>query len=340
MYPRGFTILAALGLSAVFGLASARAADHIRVAIVSSLASAPFLVADAKGYFKDQGLEAELIHFDSAQPVAVAVTSGDVDFGSTGLTDAFFILANQGALKVIGAGTWERPGFYGLGVIVSNQAYDGGLKSFEGFSGHSAGITQLGTPLHYTLGIVLAKHGVDLKTVRVLALQSNPNVASAITGGQIDSAVLSSGNIFALVNKGNAHLMGWLADEFPDEQGDGTFTSTKLANERPDTVKHFLAAFRKAEKTWDDAFLDADGKRVDQPDAPAMIAIVAKGLGQPPEVVKAGIPYFETQSRVSVADIQNALNWYEAQGMQKVHIDAHAIIDTRYALLAPARNAP
>jgi NitT/TauT family transport system substrate-binding protein len=259
------------------GASGATAMDHIKIGVVSSLGSAPFYVALAKGFFTAEGLDAELVPFESAQPVAVAVTSGDIDFGSTGMTIALFTLANQGALRIIGAGTWERPGFQGLGFIASNQAYAAGVKSFADLGGHSVAITQIGTALHYSLGIVLAKHGVDLKNVRVLALQSNPNVASAIIGGQADAAVLSAANIYALLNKDNAKLLGWLNDEFPHGQGDGTFTSAKDANERPDTVKHFLAAFRRAERSWDAAFLDAAGRRADQPSAPEMIAIAEIG---------------------------------------------------------------
>jgi|SRR5579864_2213996 len=315
------------------------AADHVKIGIVSSLGSAPIFVAFERGFFKDEGLEVELVPFQSAQPVAVAAASGDIDFGSTGLTMAFFTLANQGALKLIGAGTWERSGFYGLGFLVSNQAYAAGVKTFEDLSGHSVAITQIGTALHYNLGIVLAKHGVDLKTVRVLPLQSNPNIASAIIGGQADAAVLSAANVLALVDKGNAHMLAWLADEFSYGQGDGTFTSTKVANERPNAVRHFLAAFRKGERTWDEAFLDSDGKRADQATAPEMIGIAAKNLSQPPAVLKLGVPYFDPLARVSVPDIQRALDWYEAQGLLKTHIDAEKIIDRRYAIEAPAVEA-
>jgi NitT/TauT family transport system substrate-binding protein len=329
--------LAAALIAAAFGANAARAADQIKIAVVSSLSSAPILVADAKGYFKDEGLDPEFIHFDSAQPVAVAVAAGDIDFGSTGLTGAFFTLANNGVLKLIGAGTWERKGFQGLGLIVSNQAWDSGVKSIDALKGHSVAITQLGTALHYNLYLMLQKHGVDLKDVRVLPLQSNPNVASAITGGQADGAMLSSGNAYSLINKNDAHLLGWLGDEIGEAQGDGTYTSAKDAKDRPDVVQHFLAAFRKGEATWDAAFLDANGKRADQPAAPEMISIVAKGLGVSDEVVRLGAPYFDPQARVSVRDVQGALDWYFAQGMLKTQIDARAITDFRFAIEAPAQ---
>ena len=172
--------------------------------------------------------------------------------------------------------------------------------------------------------------------MRVLPLQSNPNVASAITGGQADGAMLSSGNAFTLINGGHAHLLGWLGDELGASQGDGTYTSTKDANDRADVVKHFMAAFRKAEATWDNAFVDANGNRKDQADAPEMIAIVTKALGISDDVVRAGLPYFDPQARVSVGDVQGALDWYYDQGMIKTHIDARAITDFRYAIEAPA----
>ena len=334
---RNFIGLGCVALAAATLIAAApvRAAEHIKIGIVHSLGGVPVIVAKEKGFFADEGLDAEIVFFDSAQPIAVATTSGDIDFGTTGMTGAFFTLTAQGALKLIGAGTWEHPGFQSIGFIVSKQAAAAGVKSFKDLKGRSVAITQAGTPLHYNLARVLAKYGVDLKDVRVLALQSNPNVASALTGGQADAGVQTAANAYALVQRGDAKILGWVGDELPPGQSEGTFTATKLANERPDTVKHFLNAFRKGEATWDAAFIDANGKRADQATAPEMIALAAKGLSQPVEVVKRGIAYFDPQSRVSPTDIQRALDWYEAQGMLKGHTLAASLIDKRYAIEAP-----
>jgi NitT/TauT family transport system substrate-binding protein len=327
-------VLAAFGIAAGVGVASASAAEPIRIGIVStSLASIPLVVADAKGFFKEQGFDATLVPFESAQPIVVAITSGDVDFGSAGLTDAFFVLANQGALKVIGGDTTEHPGFHGLGFIVSNQAYAAGLTSLDGFAGRSVGITQLGSPLQYSLALALAAHHIDIGKVRVIGLQSNGNVASALTGGQIDASIMSSANLNAVVAKGGGKFIGWLDEEVKGTSVTGTVTSTKIANEKPDTVKRFLAAFRKAAQVWDAGFVDAQGNRADQPSAPELIALMAKGLSQKPEVIVQGLNYVEPEARVNLADVQRMLDWYEAQGMQKSHIDAKNIIDMRYAKL-------
>ena len=329
---------AAAGLFALaLGVPGAAAAEHIKVGVVRSLGGAPEYVAQAKGYFADEGLDAELVLFDSAQPIAVAAAAGDIDFGTTGMTVAFFTLANAGTLKIIGAGAWEHPGFESIGFMVSNQAYAAGVHSFKELGGHSVAVTQYGSPLDYNLSLVLAKYGVDQKTVRVLALQSNPNIASAVTGGQADAAVQTAANIYALVNKGNAKVLGWVGSELPPGQSEGTFTTAKLANEQPDTVKHFLAAVRRAETAWDAAFADAKGERADQATAPEMVAIVAKALKQPPDVIKLGIGYYDPQARVSVPDIRRVLDWYWGRGFLKTHIDADTLIDPRYAIEVSAR---
>ncbi|HWE71976.1 MAG TPA: ABC transporter substrate-binding protein [Stellaceae bacterium] len=325
--------LAALGIAACVGTPT-EAGEPIRVGIVStSLASIPLVVADAKGFFRDEGFDVTIVPFESAQPIVVAIAAGDVDFGSAGLTDAFFVLANQGSMKVIGGDTVEHAGFHGLGFIVSNQAYAAGLTSLDGFAGHSVGITQLGSPLQYSLALMLEKHHIDLSKVRVLGLQSNGNVASALTGGQIDASIMSSANLNAILARGGGKFLAWLDDEVHGASVTGTVTSTKIANERPDTVKRFLAAFRKAAKTWDAGFVDTQGNRADQPSAPELIALMAKGLNQKPEVILQGMNYVEPEARINISDVQHMLNWYEAQGMQKTHIDAKNIIDMRYARL-------
>ncbi len=115
-------------------LAQAAAAEPIKIGIVHNSAQAPFYLAVDKGYFAAEGLEASLVPFDAAQPVAVAVVSGDVDFGAVAATGGFYSLAGQGALKIIGGETHEVPGFQLFGLVVSSGAYAAGLTSVKGLS--------------------------------------------------------------------------------------------------------------------------------------------------------------------------------------------------------------
>lgn len=327
---------AALILAAILVAAgAARAAEHVKLCSVRSFGGGPTMVAIEKGFFAKQGLDAEMVMFDSAQPIAVAVVSGDCDFGAAGLSAAFFNFVAQGTLKVIAAGTWEHKGFQSVGVLVSNQAYAAGLKSFKDMAGHTVGITQLGTPLQYYLLQLAAKHHVPEASVRFVPLQSNSVVASAIAGGQVDLAVQTAVPIAAVVSKGDGKVLGWTSDELPPRQGEAVFTATKTANDRPNIVKAYLAGLRAGDSYIHDAVVGPDGKRREGATLPEVIAIVAKHLQQPESVIRQNLPYFDPQARVAPNDLVTLGAWYVQQHMVKTPVKAEDIVDMRYAIVMP-----
>jgi NitT/TauT family transport system substrate-binding protein len=313
------------------------AAEHVKIGVVRSNGGIPAIIAKEKGYFAAEGIDAQVIFFESAQPISVAVASGDCDFGSTGITAAFYNLAAQGALKIIAAGTWDKRGFQSVGMIVSNQAYAAGLHSFKDLGGHSVAITQRGSPLELFVVETAQILKIDPATIKFLALQSNGVVASAIAGNKADAAVQTAAPSFAIIERGDAKLLGWFSDVLAGRQGEAIFTSTKVANERPEAVRGFLAAIRKAMVFWDTAFVDAKGERQNGSTAPEAIALVAKELNQPESVVRAGIAYYDPQARISMKDMAASLAWYKSQNMVKPNVDLAPMVDKRYAIEVPEK---
>jgi NitT/TauT family transport system substrate-binding protein len=329
---------AALILAATLAAAgAARAADHVKVCTVRTFGGGPTFIAKDKGFFAAQGLDAEVVMFDSAQPIAVAVTSGDCDFGAGGMTAAFVTFAAQGTLKIIGAGTWEHPGFQSIGILASNQTYAAGLKSFAEMGGHTVAVTQLGTPLQFYFLQVAAKYHVPESVLRFLPLQANGTVASALAGGQTDLAVQTAAPISAITGKGDGKLLGWTADELPPRQGEAVFTATKTTNDRPAIVKAYMAGLRAGEAYFHDALVGPDDQLRQGPNASEIIAITAKYLHQPEDVIRRGLPYFDPQSRVAPDDVDALIDWYVQQHMLKTPVKARDVIDMRYAITMPKK---
>lgn len=268
-------------------------------------------------------------------PIAVAVVSGDIDIGTTGLSAGFYSLAGQGALKIIGAQGHESPGFHTIGYFVSSRAYDGGLKSLHDLAGRTFGLGQFGTPGHYVLGATAEKYGIPLAGIHLVALQSNANVISAMLGGQIDGTVtVLATPLIPLVDKGDIHILSWVGDEMAF-QDRAIFTATKTANERADMLQRFLRAYRHGAQDYRDAFTRPDERPKDGPTAAATIALIAKYVEQTPEQVRAGIAYIDPQLRVNVGDVLHQIAWYKAQGMLKPDLDSGAIPDKRYVTRLP-----
>src|SRR5579875_2247522 len=120
----------AAALAVVLALASAGAAraETIKLGLLKTAGNGAIFVAQDRGYFAAENLTVDLVFFDGALPIAVATVGGEIDIGSTALTGGLYNMAAQGAMRVIAAQSADVPTFQNNTVIVSNQAWNAGLK--------------------------------------------------------------------------------------------------------------------------------------------------------------------------------------------------------------------
>jgi len=317
--------------------APAFAADHVKVGTTRLIGYVSVPVGLAHGYFQAQGLEVEQVYFDSAQPIAVAAASGDIDFGIAGPSAGFYNLAAQGQVKLVGASGADSKGFHALEFLASNKAWDSGLKTPHDLPGHTVAITQLGTALHNIIGILAERDGFPLSAVEVKPLQSNTVVTSALIGGTVDAAVMPNGPILNLVNKGQIKFLGWTSDYAPLKAGVMLLAAKRDLDERADIVRRFLIAYRQASRDIHDAFTGLGEVRQDGPTAPEITRIISDFTGLPPEQVEAGAPYVEPDARIGIAGYADQIAWLKSQGLLKDNIRIHDLIDKRYALTTPSK---
>ena len=311
-------------------LAAPARAEAVKIGVLRASGEAPAFIAQDKGFFAAEGLQSELVYFELAQPIAVATASGDIDFGIAGFTGGFYGLASQGAITVIAGLAHEMPGFDYQPILVSNKAYAAGVRSIKDFAGHSYAVSQIGAPSQYALGLMAQKYGFDIKSMRLLPLQSVSNIVAAIASGQADTAMMPGNAGVPLIERGEAKLLGYVGDEVP-YQLSGVFVSAKTAATRGDTVRHFVRALQQAARAYYDAFC-AGGRRTDGPTAPAIAAIIARGVNQSPAEASRNLPYIDPDARLDIADLERQYAWYKDQGMVKGGADADAMIDRRYVV--------
>jgi NitT/TauT family transport system substrate-binding protein len=337
---RGFAWLMAAAVTAGAVLtSSAHAADHVKIGIsrISGYPGVP--VAIARGYFAVQGIEPEMVIFNSAQPISVGVASGDIDFGVSGMSAGFYNLAAQGQLRFLASSSRDMPGFFSLVAVVGDKAWQAGLKSPKDLPGHDIGVTQIGTALHYGIGMIANKYGFPMSAVTVKPLQSNPNVMSALLGGTIAAAVLPVSPVLPAISKGEIHVLAWMGDVSRSSSGAALFTSTKTANGRGDLVRRFLIAYRQGLKDFHDAFADQNDQRRDGVLAPAVLKIMADFTNVTPEQFDRTAPFADPQGRLDPVDIDAQIAWYKSQGLLKADVRAKDIVDTRYAILMPHQTS-
>jgi NitT/TauT family transport system substrate-binding protein len=323
-------LLAGLLALATVGIAHADELLKAKVGVLRLSSSAPVFIAQDKGYFRDAGLDIELKFFDAAQPIAVATTSGDIDFGITAFTAGLYNLAGKGTLKVIGGMSREKAGYPLIGYFASNNAYAAGLKTPRDLAGKRIAVTQVGSSFHYSLGLLADKYGFKLSDVKVLPMQSLSNAAAALKGETVDAALLPVSTARKLIDDGGAKLLGWVGDETPWQLG-AVFASPKTLTNKP-LVTKLLAALERADREYHDVILAgvADGKApIDEATRP-LLEIIAKYTNLPLEQVVGNCAYIDPDGKLDVKNVANQIEWLRAQGFVDKGFGVDAIIAGDY----------
>lgn len=306
-------------------------AEKIKIAALTLVSSAPLFIAQERGYYAAEGLDAELVFFRAAQPVAVAVASGDADFGVTAFTAGFFNLAGQGALKVIGAQSREEPGFDFSAYLASNAAFAAGLTAPEQLPGKSLAVTQHGSSFHIMAGLLARKLGVPLGSIRLVPLETLANMQAALKSGQVDAAILPGHIATRLDKAGEAKLIGWVQARTPYALG-GLFTSTRNVEQRRGVVEAFVRAYQRGASDYHRVMnkRDAQGRRVFEADAEPVIAIIAKYTKATPEAIEAGAPFIDPMGRLDLGNVFEQVALLKEEKLVDPGIDPARFVDPSF----------
>lgn len=328
----GIARLALAGLMAIMAMGNVRAEDALkaRIGVLRLSSSAPVFIAQDKGYFREAGLDVELKFFDAAQPIAVATTSGDIDFGVTAFTAGLYNLAGKGVLKVIGGMSREKAGYPLIGYFASNNAYASGLKTPKDLAGKRVAVTQVGSSFHYSLGLLADKYGFKLADVKIIPLQSLSNAAAALKGETVDAALLPISTARKLMDEGGAKFLGWVGDETPWQLG-AVFASPKTLTNKV-LVTKLLGVLAKADREYHDVILAAmkDGTAPINEQTKPLLEIIAKYTNLPVEQVVGNCAYIDPEGRLDVKNVDNQIKWLQEQGFVDKGFDAEAIIVRDY----------
>ena len=283
-----------------------------------------------KGYFADAGLDVELKFFEAAQPMAVAIASGDVDFGVTAISGGLISLADKGAVKVIGGGLSEEAGIDGQKILVSDAAFKSGVTSPSALNGKTFGMTTAGSSFHYMGSKIADKEGIELK---FKPLQKVGAVIGALKSGQIDAWSIVPHIAKPLAGSGAVHIIGNVADYLPGYQVTTLFTSTgNAANER-ELTKDFLSAYSKGAADYNAAMIE---KSAGDDGMNAMVDLLHKFVynDQPrekatPSIIN-GTMRLNEGAALNLASVKDQLDWFQAEDLVNKDMTLETLVDGSY----------
>ncbi len=311
----------------IFSSGAVPAKDRVKAGVLRLTSSAPVFVAQEKGFFGKEGLEVEMLFFKSAQPIAVALASGDVHIGATGLTAGLYNAVAGGLeAKIVADKGRIWPGYQLVGIMVSNRAWDQGVRSLKDLKGRRIGVTQIGSTFHYMLGNLLPKAGLALSDVTVTPLGGVKTMMDTVAADRIDAAFMVQPFCTVMEKKRMGHRILWAGD-WMRYQIAGIFFSRSLLKNRVLSLKFLRAYIAGCRYYFDQCLKNKDGRRIRGPAYAEVLSIISKYTGATPERIAAALNYNDRNGKLDAEDIQRQIDWYHQNGLVHRPLEASRIVD-------------
>ena len=216
---------------------SAHAADKIRIGVPELNAQfAPLALAEKKGFFREDGLQGEVIRINPTVALA-ALVSGELDYWT--VIGNSVAAAIQGVpLRVLACYVPGSPS-----ALIARPEY----KSVQELRGKTVGLNTSGGALESTARLIFKHFGLDPdKEIKFLALGTSERRLSAMKQG-LTAATMGSPPLDYLGKK-----MGFVvlarAHELFSYPTSGVVASVKKIKEKPDEIKRVIKAGIKANR--------------------------------------------------------------------------------------------
>jgi ABC-type nitrate/sulfonate/bicarbonate transport system substrate-binding protein len=206
----------------------------VRIGYVSrSILDMPFIIARDRGYFREEGLEPELIFIKAAQTIP-AMLAGSIDFGTaTGTAVAAAISGVD--VRVVFALT-DKPSF----DLIAHPS----ITTVQQMRGKKIGISAFGALAEFLARQILIAHKIPAEQVTFLPLGASDVTYTALKAGTIDATMLQIPQNFLAVDDGFRKLASG-ADFYRAVQGGLTTTKT-ITSERPEVITKTIRATQRA----------------------------------------------------------------------------------------------
>ncbi len=324
---RALTLLGGAAAASTLAAPAIAANKKIKVGALRFTSHSGSFIAFERGYFADAGLDVEFQFFQAAQPMAVAIASGDIDYAVTAISGGLISLADKGAIKVIGGALKEEAGIDGQKYLISSGSYDAGVKTLKDLDGKKYAVTQAGSSFHYMGAKMAEAEGISL---RFTPLQKVGAIIGAMKSGQVDGWSIVPHIAKPLAKAGAWKIAGNVSDYIPDYQVTTVFTSAKNAANERGMTESFLQGFSRGVDDYAAAMIDKTASQDE------MIDLIHKYVYTDRERAKAapsiinGTMRLSSGAALNLASVQDQLSWFQSEGLVGSDITLDTLVDSSY----------
>jgi NitT/TauT family transport system substrate-binding protein len=315
--------------------AAPAAPTTVKVGVIGSPSDAGLYVALERGYFTQQGIEAEFTYFDSGARIPPAIGVEQLQVGAGAPSAAFFnLVAQEVPLKLVAdkGVIAENYGFEGL--MVRKDLLDSGqVRTVADLRGRTVAYVTEANSTHFLLDLTMRLGGLSDRDVNTVAMPF-PDMVPALANRNIEAAM------YLEPNGARAEDLGvgvrWITGHqaFPNFQLGYLFYSAGFTKQEA-LARRFLLAYIQGVREYNNAFERSQNKD-------SVIAAVAKhATVKDPAVYQRMWPAkLHPDGELNLESYREEYAWYLDRGYIKNRIDPMSIVDDSFRQWAVAQLGP
>jgi ABC-type nitrate/sulfonate/bicarbonate transport system substrate-binding protein len=304
----------------------------VKVGAIGAVSDAGIFIALEKGFFKDEGLDVELVSFKAAPQILPAIATNEVQASGSAVTPALFNAFARGiGMKLVADKGQVAKGFGFAAIAIRSDLADT-IKDFKDLKGRKLAVLGKGVSSTAQLGKALELGHLQPNEVELIEL-GLPEMVAALGNKAIDGATLLEPFITFATTRNVAVRWKGMEDFLPFTGQNGVIIySQKFAEGEPEAAKRWMAAYLKGNR----AYLDAVTKGVDRDGVNAILAKYT-AVKDPALLAKIAPTGFDPNGRMEVKSLESDQDWFLKLGLQPGRADLGKVIDYRYVDYALSR---
>lgn len=203
------------------------------IGVMPDVDSIPFIIAESKGYFTEEGLDVEIQHFKSAIDRDAALQTGNIDGAISDMLAVVFLNDNGFDVKI----TSKTNGSFKL---IAGKNSD--ISKLENVKDRSIGISK-NTIIEYLTDRIMTNSNIDTDSPKKVAIPKIPTRLEMLENGKVDMATLPEPLASVSVSKGGKILSS--SDKLGINPGIMLFTQDAI-NSKTQEIQALYRAYNRA----------------------------------------------------------------------------------------------
>lgn len=289
--------LVVLSLGILAGCGNQQAADGKKelqplvLGLMPDTDSVPFIIAQEKGYFQEEGVKVTIEQYKSAMDRDSALQSGNLDGAVSDMLAVAFAKSGGFDVKV----TSFTDGSYKL--IASKES---GIKKVEELAGKDVSVSR-NTIIEYVTDQILSKENMTGDSINKVIIPQIPTRLEMLQNGKLAAATLPEPMASIAVHNGCQFVTG--SDELGINPGVIMFTA-KAAEDKKAEIQAMYRAYNKAVKYLNTA------------DRLEYIDLVIEKAGFPPAAKEAlKLPKYHEAALPKESDVVDCITWLNSKNL-------------------------